>query len=236
MKTESGTAIQISEHVVEVRYEPTSTFIDRRGETAARLLQEFGLPHWEINENRTDVFHNETGERVFVSFNNCGYSVRDSNPPDHFSDRAGKLVRLVGSEDILGDPLDVHRIGVRSRFLVPFEGSFGDLMKRYEERYAVLRAEALSDAHLTDIGVTLDLEDGVGKFKTQTGPMQLEAQMRFFMNNREAKYPTAGLYFEVDYRIERHQQIKAGDVAQKVKTMAAAGRKRFENIKALILR
>jgi len=83
--------------------------------------------------------------------------------------------------------------------------------------------------------MTLELADDLGKFRTQSGPMNLEAQMRFFMGNRDVRYPEVGLYFDVDYHSERHQSLRMAELALKVKILAEAGVRRFERIDSLIL-
>ena len=72
----------ISKHLVEIRYKPSSRFLDKRGEIAD-LLSSTTFDQWNISSNRID-FSSKEQENIgaFISFRNLGLFTNYPNTQD----------------------------------------------------------------------------------------------------------------------------------------------------------
>jgi hypothetical protein len=226
-----------NEHVVEIRYQPTARVLDHRGAWAETLSARLELPRWQIAENRLDVFEPKRTRACFLSFRNFGFVALDSPTRNYFADQAGKFVRTVFSLEQFGTRLPVTRIGVRSRFCDPFEGSFDELRDRFTSRYVSIAGPAQQaigqDAQLLDVGAPLNYRDQLGKFNTVSGPMTAD-QFRLFFQKDEG-FPPVGLFYDIDYFKEPNAEMKADEVVHVLTDFAGTAWDRHDRIKTLIV-
>src|SRR5262245_4915347 len=116
---------QISTHVAQVLFVPNATFLDRRGAAAIQISEHMKMPSWEIDENRIKVFREgDPGNEFSVSFKDFHYRCVDPDTPSQFPEIASRFVKFLGEREIVPEPLSVIRVGVRSRTLIEFDGSF----------------------------------------------------------------------------------------------------------------
>jgi hypothetical protein len=127
-----------NEHVLEIRYKPNPKVLDHRGTWAEEISRHMELSEWRIVENRIDIFSKTQDVHAFVGFRNAGLVARDTPTANFFPDKAVKLLRYLFSLEGFGDPLTVERLGVRSRFCTPFDGTFETLCERYATRLLTL--------------------------------------------------------------------------------------------------
>jgi hypothetical protein len=232
-KTDSIT----NEHVLEIRYKPNPRVLDHRGTWAEQISEHLSLAHWRIVENRVDVFSEGQIEHAFVGFRNAGFTASDTPTRNFFSDKATKLFRFLFTLDAFGDSLHVERLGVRSRFCTPFDGSFEDLTAKFSTRYLTIAPAALKaigdSAKLIDIGAPLNFVDKLGNFNSNGGPMT-EAQLTTFFR-KDAGFPDVGLFYDIDYFIRPGKVLSSKEVLGTITGFATEAWERHERVKALVL-
>jgi hypothetical protein len=227
----------INEHILEFRYKPNPKVLDNRGVWAEVLSEEMELTEWRIVDNRIDVFSPNEDQKVFVSFRNAGFVVNDSPLPDYFPNKAVKVLRCLFKFEGFGNNIAIERIGVRSRFCVPFAGEFKTLTELYESRFLTLTQRAKTKlgegCQLIDIGGPLNFADNAGNFNTMSGPMARAQLIDFF--KRETGFPDVGLFIDIDYWKKPGCQMSENEIVGTVKNLAAAAWTRYEQIRDTVL-
>ena len=132
----------------------------------------------------------------------------------------------------------LERIGVRSRFLIPFAESFETLVQNYASRYMGLTstAESRLDATLVDIGGPLNFKDQLGNFNTMSGPMKSDQVSQFIqlLEDEDDELPDVGLYVDIDYWITPQKQLKSVDILKTIRAFAQAAWTRSDQIQTLV--
>ena len=229
---------QISEQVLELRYKPNPKILDYRGTWAEMISTYMGLIHWQIKENRIDIFDVEEKNRAFIGFKNSGLIIRNSPTANYFPDQARKLFKYVFEElEGFGKKLFVERVGVRSRVLSPFAGDLNNLVDLYSSHYLGLTptASKMLDAELLDIGGPLNFKDQYGNFNTMSGPMPKNQATSFFKFEDESNLPDVGLYIDIDYWKRPNIIMEGKDILDIIRSFAQQTSSRNQQIRDLIL-
>lgn len=227
-----------NEIIFEVRFKPNTKALDRRGEWAEALTNHTRLEHWQIDQNRIDVFSKDREIHAYVSFRNAGLTVNDVPNRDYFPNYADNFLSFVFELNGFGDTKRVERIGVRKKFCTPFTGSFEELMKRYSTRYLIIPEKAWEaigpGSKLADIGGHLNFADQTGNFNTMSGPMLQKQFSDYFSNG--GQFPTVGLYYEIDYWVRPQATMSGKDVIATIQNLFSAGWERHLRIRDLIIK
>ncbi|MGH8603900.1 MAG: hypothetical protein ACREXR_14365 [Gammaproteobacteria bacterium] len=226
-----------NEHVLEVRYKPNPRILDHRGRWAEQISEYMGLQHWRIIENRIDIFSDNEVEHAFVGFRNAGFIVVDSPTKNFFPDKAAKLFRFLFGLPDFGTSLHIERLGVRSKFCTPFNGSFEELVHLFSSRYVGLRPQAGTavgaSVRIIDAGALLNCVDKLGNFNTQSGPLARTQISDFFKKN--SGFPEIGLFYDIDYFLRPNRKVAEKDVLTNIRDFAAEAWERHERIRCLIV-
>jgi hypothetical protein len=196
------------------------------------------LSNWLIVENRLDIFDQEQTTQCFVGFRNTGYVVTNPVTNNYFVDQSIKFLKFVMALEDFQNPLVTDRIGVRSRFLRPFEGSMEELVDRYKARFYGLtqKAEAALNGNLIDIGGSLNFSDISNKhanFNTFHGPMPIEQAKQFFPKGKD--HPSVGLYFDIDYWCKPASAVKIEEFTKTIRQFANESLKKEGLLAQLII-
>jgi len=225
-----------NEHVVEVRYKPNSRVLDNRGRWAAKLSEELQLPHWKIEPNRLDVMEANKRRSCFVSFRNLGFQAADTPTRNYFVDQTSKFFKVLFDLGEFPKSLHVERFGVRSKFCVPYGGSFEDLVTRYTTRYVVpteAAREAIGPgAKLVDVAGPLNFIDEIGNFNTMGGPVRQAEAAGLFA--KDAGFPDVGLFYDIDYWTRPDHSLAFHDLTKLLTGFAVAAWDRHERVVKLI--
>ena len=172
----------ISELFFEIRYRANSKMLDHRGEWAESIALEFDCPQWRISENRIDVLSKDTHRNIFLGHKNCGFIFFLPQNVEQFMEHADQSIRHLFKLPGFDSPLSTTRVGVRSKFVTPFPGSFEQLRKLYLANYLDLTdiAKKTLNATLVDIGGPINFTDKTGSFNTMSGPMRRQQMPNFF--------------------------------------------------------
>ena len=225
-----------NEILVEIRYRPNPRILDFRGTWAKAISEFMNLPHWQIVENRIDIFTEDRSCRAFVGFRNAGLAILESPTRAYFADQSTKLLRFVFELDGFGDPIFVERLGVRSKFCDPFVGTFDELRDRFASRYIMITSQAKDaigkEARLIDVGAPINMVDQLGNFNTTSGPMVKNEFPKFF--TKDEVFPDVGLFYEIDYWIKPESDQTSKQVLTEIKNLSLASWDRHDRIKGLL--
>jgi hypothetical protein len=217
MKATVQPSASISDFLMELRFKPNPLVLDVRGEIAQGLTAKMSFPHWQVQNNRIDVQNDDRTEYGFVGFRNCGYGQVNPPTPDQFAIRASKLVRVLHEARLLGNIVEIERLGVRVKFLTDFPDGFDELRSRFADRYIQIQpaiAEALG-GRLVDVGALYNFVDSKGNFNTTSGPM-IQEQMKEYIDFK-GPYPEVALYFDVDYFWKGPLNLSVDEITRQVK-------------------
>lgn len=186
----------ISKHLVEIRYKPSSRFLDKRGEIAD-LLSAGIFDQWNISTNRIE-FSSKRQENIgaFFSFTNLGLFTNHPTTQQLFLQKAKDFVRSAWTHF----PTDkITRIGIRSTHLIETK-DFKSAFDNYRSKFLALSNDDLKgfDGDLIDLGFPLNFVTGEDFFNVNTGPME-KAQSKDMFGYDEEKLPKTGVYVDVDY-------------------------------------
>ena len=226
----------IAEYIFEVRYKPNAKVLDSRGSWAEAISSEMGLPHWQIQENRVDIFDEEQNFRCFVAFRNAGCIIRNPATDKYFSDQVLKFIKKLGSLEDFPQNIHTERVGVRSKTLFPFTGSFDDLLKRYTERYLKLTSEASSifKASIVDIGLSLNLRDQLGNLNTASGPMADTQAREVFGWEEDDRFAKTSLFCDFDYFVKQPKTMTSAEISKLVSSFCSESVKKQNQLRDLL--
>jgi hypothetical protein len=163
-----------------------------------------------------------------------------SNAPtaNFFPDHAVKFFKHVLRLRDFPTPVYVTRIGVRQRFLSPFDGTLEDLVTRYSERYLRL-TEAAKEAvagKLLDLAGPLNFADAHGNFNTNCGPMHQD-QAKTVLEGLEPErgFPSVGLFYDIDYWLRPEKELSEGNILSNIKAFSIEGWSRHDRVRQLIV-
>lgn len=228
---------RLNEHVVEVRFKPNPRVLDYRGEWAATIADKMELPDWKIIENRVDILSSQRLEHAFFGFRNAGFTCSNTSTQIQFPERATKFLRLLFEQERFDSKPVVERLGVRSKFCVPYDGDFEELNQLVATKYVTMTpglAEAFGEeARLIDIGAPLNFEDDLGNFNTSCGPMGNEQLKQFF--RAEKGLPAIGLFFDIDYYVHPGKRMSHQEVQSQVQRFSRRSWERHAKVLQLVL-
>jgi len=225
-----------NECIFEIRYKPNAKLLDHRGIWAEEIAQHLRLEHWQIVENRIDVFSEDRNTHAFLGFRNGGLTLLDVPNKEYFINYSKNLLAFIFGLEGFGDPVYIERIGVRCMFCTPYQGTFSELKDRFASRYLAITKQAMEaigiDAKLKDIGAPLDFSDSIGNFKTMFGPMLNEQFGDFF--TKKGEFPPVGLFYNIDYSSHPKINLKGSQVIETIGEFLDAGWDRHTRVRDLL--
>lgn len=225
-----------TEVTFEIRYRPNPRVLDVRGEWADDLSSHLTLPHWNIVENRVDIFSSDKQDHAFVSFRNAGMVVQNPPTENYFSDKAVRFVKRLLSFPVMGSSLHVERIGLRYKQAIPYDLTFEALVAQLTASYIRLSPEletAMLGARLEDMGAPLNFVDSVGHFNTVVGPMKEEQFKQSFRSDQNL--PAVGVFVDVDYWDQPRAIVSGADIANRVASFARSASARAHLLRTVAL-
>src|SRR5262245_8736896 len=120
----------IRKSIFEMRYEPQPHFFDKRGGILEELYRDSptaqpNVTHWQLRDNRVDVFEPDYDRICFVSFRNSGYQVEHQPSGNYFREQLRKYMRIPVEHLRMSR---LSRIGIRLGFVHTVR-SFDDTVK-----------------------------------------------------------------------------------------------------------
>lgn len=200
MSKDKTDKIMAAEHVLEVRYAASGTFLDVRGYVADYFRNEKFFPHWKIDTNVVN-FRDESeaikSEGAFVGYKSAGYVVLNPQTRNFFVDRATSFWKLLLKNGHYKIP-EPTRFGARTKLFVPSHRSFEEINKELFEGFFTEKARTLIGGKETDLQFTIDLKEDVYDVKMNGGPIHKDEASRYFQFESE-HFKKCGLYLDIDY-------------------------------------
>ena len=186
----------ISKHIIEVRFKSSGSFLDKKGDTADRIVESSNIfKTWNISEFRID-FSCETNPNIkaFIGFRNFGLISTSPNKTDYFLQNAENFIKLLWP---LLPNYDFPRVGIRSMFLIK-NNDFEAMLAGYKKRFLKLNNDELNGFgdELLDLSFPMDFKNGQDYFNVLTGPMRKE-QFKKYLGEIESE--SSGIFTDVDF-------------------------------------
>lgn len=185
---------EISNHVLEIRFQPNSRFLDEKGLIASQIVINTKFDQWNISTNKVEFTRSDqTGFSAFFSFSNLGVASNTPATADDFLITAKEFVKSAW-QYFKTDT--IIRLGMRSTFLIE-TADFTNTFNAYKNKFLKLNDVELKkfDGELIDVGFPLNFINGDIFFNVMTGPMQKKQSKNFF----EEKAFESGIYVDIDY-------------------------------------
>jgi hypothetical protein len=219
---------KISKYIIEVRFKPDPTILDKRGKVASVLISNI-FNHWSINNNRIDLTSEKyPGLLGFFSYRNLG--IATSLPIDL------KIIEEI-AEDFIKNSWDyfphdkITRIGIKTQTLNQVD-SFTKTFNTFRQKFLRLDDDLLKkfDGNLVDLGMPLNFINGEDFFNVTTGPMNDEQSKDFFPD--EVELYKNSLFVEVDYF---KKEFSPHIIVKHVNELLKKGLKKGEEISDLMM-
>jgi len=224
-----------SEHVVEVRYKPNPVLLDRRGLRVGELAKSMGYEHWQVvGDQVVKAARSDNKEWAFVGYRNAAITCQDLGSGEEFGQRATTFCRTLYGLPDFGARTVVTRLGVRSRFLKEYQGTFDSLRDLFVEKCVRFteRFRAAIEASVEDVGAPVVGKDKHGTFNMSSGPMKQE-QAKGFLVREHDLWPVS-LYVDIDYWEAPKNEIDVGQLARMVSIFAEQGWRKYNNMLAVL--
>lgn len=192
--------IMIAEHVLEVRYSASGTFLDVRGFIADYIKQKGLFPHWKIDQNLVN-FRDESDsmklEGAFVGYKSAGYVALNPQTRNYFTDRASSFWKALLSNEHYKIP-DPVRFGARTKVFLPANQSFEEINKKLYETFFTAEARKLLGEKETDLSFTINLKEDIFDVQVTGGPIHKDEAGKYFQFKSD-HFTKCGLFLDFDY-------------------------------------
>lgn len=204
---------EIAKYVVEIRFTPDPRILDKRGEIAENISNNF-LEEWKISSNKIE-FTSKENESALAYFSYKNFALVSDYPNDKnfFLDKSEQLIK---SSWQYFPTNKIIRLGVRSTFFIKTD-SFKKTFESYKDSFLKIEDNKLKEiGELVDMGFPLNFIVDNDHIHTTTGPMEKEQAKQSFGEIEEI--PESGIFLDVDYfRKDFSSYIKQKDVLDFVK-------------------
>jgi hypothetical protein len=192
--------LMLAEHILEVRYEASGTFLDARGNVADFIRQNKFLHHWKI-DNYVVEFRDESDkiktEGAFVGYKNAGYIVLNPPTRNFFAERATAFWKLLRKNGHYKLP-EPTRFGTRTKVFIPSSESFDDIKEAMNDSLFSEKARTLFGGKSTDLQFTVELKDSGFDMRIMGGPIHKNEAKKYFQFESEY-FEKCGLFLDLDF-------------------------------------
>ena len=198
--TKNKNKTMITEHIFEVRYLASGTFLDVRGYVADYIKNSSLFPHWNID---TNVVHFRDFQKppykdsAFIGYKNAGYVVFDSPTKNYFQDKTKMFWKILNENKHYEIP-DLLRVGIRTKAFFPLSKSFEDIRNTIYEYFFTQTSRSLIGGVLDDLQLIVDYKDGDFKILLRGGPIKKEEAKKYFTFEAN-EFQNNGLFLDLDF-------------------------------------
>jgi virulence-associated protein VapD len=225
----------IKHELVELKFNANPEIVDARGRMVKRYSDLMQLELWNFNENQAQIYNKDKSIHLTFEYQRIGLSVNNSTTENFFIDKSMKYFNDVLKQPFFRGTI-YRRLGLRTRYLIPFDGEFDTLLKRYKERYANIMSPLsdILDDEVVDIGAPLVLRGKKGTYNLTCGVMH-KAQSRQYFQNQTRELPEVGLYIDIDYFIQEIPNITSKEIVSYSKYFDKTNKENIKRISELLL-
>lgn len=201
----------VAEHVLEVRYKPSGTFLDVRGSLADYVRGAKTFPHWKIDVNVItfrDAPNETKSEGAFVGYKSTGYVVYNPQTRNYFPDKASAFWKLILKNEQFEIP-ELQRFGCRTKVFIPSERDFDEInSKMYQDVFSE-QLRSLLGGRETDLMFNVIMKDATFGIRIMGGPVKKDEARQYFSFD-DPRFSNAGIFLDIDY--SKSDGLKNDDV------------------------
>lgn len=190
----------VTEHILEVRHQPTGRFLDVRGFVADHIKGADLFPHWQIDTNVVnfrDAPKHPKKIGAFAGFKSVGVFVYDPDTRNYFEDKAGKYWRTLIKNQFYTLP-DITRFGCRTKAFLNSQKSFDEINDTLYSKFFTKEFKELMGEKEKDLQIVIDLEIQDFAVRITCGPIHKEEAGNYF-SFRSDHFEETGVYIDVDF-------------------------------------
>ncbi|WP_428739850.1 hypothetical protein [Sulfurimonas sp.] len=206
----------IVEHLLEIRYSPSGSFLDQRGFVADYIRNEGILPHWQIDTN-TIHFRDQSEkidkEGAFAGFKNAGYIVYDPDTKNYFQDKSIKFWKTLSKNGHYDIP-EILRIGTRTKVFLPSEKDFQYLNDLIKEKVFSNNISKLMGNSIEDTQFIFVLKESDFELRIVGGPIH-KNEVQQYIGFEHPQFEKTGIFLDID--ISKVGKIEQKDMVNLIK-------------------
>jgi hypothetical protein len=190
----------VSEHVLEIRYEASGSFLDVRGLLADYIKDQKQFPHWRIEANVINFHDSDKGvDKIgaFAGYKNAGYVAYNPDTKNFFQDKATSYWKCLTDNPHFKIP-KLLRVGIRTKVFLPSEKDFESINNTIYSTFFTPKTSEILSAQETDLQIILNLNDGDFKCRVVIGPIHKDETGQYFSFDSE-HFKSAGTFIDIDY-------------------------------------
>jgi hypothetical protein len=200
MSKNTSEVTYVTEHILEIKHEPTGKFLDVRGSIADYITKNEMFSHWNINETSVSFFDTPAGIKdvgAVVSYDKIIFLSYNPSTQNYFEDKAVKFWKILERNEQYVIP-EIGRFGARTKCFIPSKLSFNDINNRVYTTFFNEKSANIMGGRQTDQQIIFDLNENDFQVRIITGPVKINEAKRYF-NFSVPEFEHAGLYIDVDY-------------------------------------
>lgn len=192
--------VMVAQHALEIRYEPSGSFLDVRGYVADYIRNNGHFPHWQIDSNVVnfrDMPDRIKQDGAFAGYKSAGYLVNNPATRNYFVDKASAFWKVLLRNEHYKVP-KATRFGCRTLVFVPTNLSFEALNKVIFETFFTEKFRTFMGQKETDLQFIVNLNEGEFQARISGGPLK-EKEALNRMNFESDQFEKCGLFLDIDY-------------------------------------
>lgn len=190
----------LTEHILEIRYVASGSFLDARGYIADYIRGSGLFPHWNIDANVVNFFDAESGkvEKIgaFAGYKNAGCTIKNPDTKNFFQDKAISYWETLIANKVFKLP-DLTRFGARTTTFITSTKSFEEINNEMYTRFFTSEGRNILGGAETDLMYTIELNEEQFRVRVTIGPLH-EGEAEKFFSFKTDQFNSAGLFVDVD--------------------------------------
>ncbi len=191
--------VMLAQHVMEVRHEPSGSFLDVRGYVADYIRNSSLFPHWKIETNVVtfrDMPDRIKQDGAYAGYKSAGYLVHNPETRNYFVDKASSFWRALLKNEHYEVPKAI-RFGCRTLVFVPTDLSFDEIDSLIFKTFFTDKVQAFIGGKQTDLQFVIDFNQDQFQVRLSGGPLH-ENEARQYMSFESDYFKKCGLFLDID--------------------------------------
>jgi len=206
----------LTEHVLEVRYAASGSFLNVHGYIADYIRGAGLFPHWKIDANIVHFFDFPLEVQklgAFVAYNRAGYIVKNPDTQNFFQDKAISFWDTLLKNKSFGLP-EPERFGARTKIFIVSDKPFEEVNQSIYEQFFTETARKTLGGTETDLSCVIKLEHDLFTLNVMIGPLH-KGEAEKFLSFKSDRFASTGLILDID--CFTRSQLKHNAVPQLLK-------------------
>lgn len=198
--TKDKDKVMVAQQILEVRHEPSGSFLDVRGYVADYIRASKLFQHWNIEANVVqfrDMADKILKDGAFAGYKTAGYVVNNPDTHNYFVDKASAFWKMLLKNNHYSIPT-LTRFGARTKVFIPSTMSFDKINNLMFETFFTERARKLIGGTETDLLFSINLNESHFQGTLQGGPVR-EKEASNYLNFESEHLKNTGIFLDIDY-------------------------------------